>query len=47
MSFASDLRAEAAVAPIPVAAWMARCNAQYYATRDPFGARGDFVTAPK
>ena len=26
---------------------MAACNAQYYATRDPLGARGDFITAPE
>ena len=26
---------------------MAACNAHYYATRDPFGAAGDFVTAPE
>ncbi|WP_419827942.1 class I SAM-dependent methyltransferase [Sphingomonas sp.] len=26
---------------------MARCNAQYYATRDPLGAAGDFTTAPE
>lgn len=34
-------------APMPVAAWMARCNAHYYATRDPLGAAGDFTTAPE
>jgi NADH dehydrogenase [ubiquinone] 1 alpha subcomplex assembly factor 7 len=28
-------------------AWMAACNAAYYAGRDPFGAGGDFVTAPE
>ena len=32
---------------MPVAAWMARCNAHYYATRDPFGVDGDFTTAPE
>lgn len=26
---------------------MAACNAYYYATRDPLGARGDFTTAPE
>ncbi|MBC7506113.1 MAG: SAM-dependent methyltransferase [Sandarakinorhabdus sp.] len=26
---------------------MAACNAAYYAARDPFGAAGDFVTAPE
>lgn len=34
-------------APLTVAAWMARCNAHYYATRDPLGAAGDFTTAPE
>ena len=33
--------------PISVAAYMAEANAHYYATRDPFGAAGDFVTAPE
>jgi SAM-dependent MidA family methyltransferase len=33
--------------PIPVSVWMAECNARYYATRDPFGAAGDFTTAPE
>jgi len=33
--------------PIPVADYMALANAHYYATRDPFGAGGDFVTAPE
>lgn len=33
--------------PIPVAAYMRDCNAHYYATRDPFGADGDFTTAPE
>jgi SAM-dependent MidA family methyltransferase len=28
-------------------AWMAACNAAYYAARDPFGTTGDFVTAPE
>ena len=41
----------AARGPIPVAAYMAMCLADpqhgYYMTRDPFGARGDFVTAPE
>lgn len=34
-------------APLTVATWMARCNAHYYATRDPLGAAGDFTTAPE
>jgi NADH dehydrogenase [ubiquinone] 1 alpha subcomplex assembly factor 7 len=33
--------------PISVAAYMEACNAYYYATRDPLGARGDFTTAPE
>ena len=33
--------------PISVAAWMAEANAHYYATRDPLGASGDFITAPE
>lgn len=37
----------ATAGPIPVAAWMAECNAHYYATRDPLGAAGDFTTAPE
>jgi NADH dehydrogenase [ubiquinone] 1 alpha subcomplex assembly factor 7 len=33
--------------PITVEAFMEACNAYYYATRDPFGAAGDFTTAPE
>ena len=37
--------------PIPVAEYMALCLGHprygYYVTRDPFGARGDFITAPE
>jgi len=33
--------------PITVEAYMEACNAYYYATRDPFGPAGDFVTAPE
>ncbi|HEX8448973.1 MAG TPA: SAM-dependent methyltransferase [Allosphingosinicella sp.] len=33
--------------PIPVSDYMALANAHYYATRDPLGALGDFVTAPE
>lgn len=33
--------------PIPIAQYMAAANAHYYATRDPLGAGGDFVTAPE
>jgi NADH dehydrogenase [ubiquinone] 1 alpha subcomplex assembly factor 7 len=33
--------------PMTVEAYMEACNSYYYATRDPLGARGDFVTAPE
>ncbi len=33
--------------PMPLDAFMEACNAYYYATRDPFGAAGDFTTAPE
>jgi SAM-dependent MidA family methyltransferase len=33
--------------PISVADYMAAANAHYYATRDPLGQAGDFVTAPE
>jgi NADH dehydrogenase [ubiquinone] 1 alpha subcomplex assembly factor 7 len=33
--------------PITVEAYMEACNSYYYATRDPFGADGDFTTAPE
>ena len=33
--------------PMPLSQFMAAANAHYYATRDPFGAGGDFVTAPE
>jgi NADH dehydrogenase [ubiquinone] 1 alpha subcomplex assembly factor 7 len=45
---ARDLAARiAADGPMRLDAWMAACNAAYYAARDPFGAAGDFVTAPE
>jgi SAM-dependent MidA family methyltransferase len=33
--------------PMPMSRYMALCADHYYATRDPFGARGDFITAPE
>ncbi len=36
-----------ATGPISVADFMAAANAHYYATRDPLGKAGDFVTAPE
>ncbi len=33
--------------PITIAEYMERCVSHYYATRDPFGAGGDFTTAPE
>jgi len=48
----AEIRARiVAQGPIPVADYMALCLAHprhgYYMTRDPFGARGDFTTAPE
>ena len=37
----------ATTGPITVGDFMAAANAHYYATRDPFGGTGDFVTAPE
>ena len=41
----------AAAGPMPIAEYMALCMTDpehgYYSTRDPFGARGDFITAPE
>ncbi len=41
----------AAAGPMPVAEYMTLCLCDsehgYYTTRDPFGARGDFITAPE
>jgi NADH dehydrogenase [ubiquinone] 1 alpha subcomplex assembly factor 7 len=37
----------AAEGPICVSRYMAEANAHYYASRDPLGAAGDFVTAPE
>jgi NADH dehydrogenase [ubiquinone] 1 alpha subcomplex assembly factor 7 len=36
-----------AAGPISVSTFMAEANAHYYAARDPFGAAGDFTTAPE
>ena len=33
--------------PLSVAKFMAAANNHYYATRDPFGVQGDFITAPE
>ena len=44
---ASFRRLIAAYGPISVARFMGESNAHYYATRDPLGAAGDFVTAPE
>ena len=37
----------AATGPISLAQFMGEANARYYASRDPLGAAGDFVTAPE
>lgn len=36
-----------ATGPISLMHYMAECNTRYYARSDPFGAAGDFVTAPE
>jgi len=47
-SFADQLRDQlTTTGPITVADYMAAANAHYYATRDPLGPAGDFVTAPE
>ena len=48
MSLADALRERiAADGPISVADYMAAANVAYYASRDPLGAAGDFITAPE
>ena len=48
MSFETELKARiAAAGPIGVDEYMAGANTHYYATRDPLGVSGDFVTAPE
>jgi NADH dehydrogenase [ubiquinone] 1 alpha subcomplex assembly factor 7 len=37
----------AATGPISLAHYMGEANARYYASRDPFGGAGDFITAPE
>ena len=36
-----------ATGPMAVDRYMELCNTHYYATRDPFGVNGDFITAPE
>jgi NADH dehydrogenase [ubiquinone] 1 alpha subcomplex assembly factor 7 len=40
----ADIRADG---PMKLSDYMRRCNAHYYASRIPFGAAGDFITAPE
>jgi len=40
-------RAITMAGPIPLSQYIAAANAEYYATRDPLGAGGDFTTAPE
>jgi SAM-dependent MidA family methyltransferase len=52
MASLPDITAEiaaliAAEGPISIERFMGLANAHYYATRDPFGAGGDFITAPE
>ncbi len=44
---AQIMRTIQATGPIPVAHYMAESNAHYYASRDPLGVAGDFITAPE
>ena len=44
---ASFRRLIRAAGPMPVARFMGESNARYYASRDPLGEAGDFVTAPE
>jgi len=37
----------ATMGPIPISQFMAEANAAYYASRDPLGTAGDFITAPE
>jgi SAM-dependent MidA family methyltransferase len=47
-AFAGGLAAEIARdGPMRFDRFMARCVSRYYATRDPFGEGGDFITAPE
>ncbi len=41
------IRAIKIAGPISIAQYMAESNAHYYASRDPLGADGDFITAPE
>jgi SAM-dependent MidA family methyltransferase len=46
--FATRLRETIALeGPISVERYMTLCNRHYYGSRDPFGAKGDFTTAPE
>jgi NADH dehydrogenase [ubiquinone] 1 alpha subcomplex assembly factor 7 len=48
MSLKADIIAQIkAHGPMLLSEYIARCNAHYYATRIPFGAQGDFITAPE
>src|SRR5438128_6824808 len=48
MSVADRLRHQIEISgPVSVAHYMAEANAHYYATRDPLGAAGDFITSPE
>jgi NADH dehydrogenase [ubiquinone] 1 alpha subcomplex assembly factor 7 len=47
MSLKDDIIADIkAYGPMPLSAYMRRCNTHYYSTRVPFGKDGDFITAP-
>ncbi len=44
---ASFARLIASTGPMSIAQFMGEANAHYYASRDPLGADGDFITAPE
>ena len=44
---ATFARLIASTGPISIQHYMAEANARYYASRDPFGSGGDFITAPE
>lgn len=46
-ALAAHLAERAAKQPLSVAEFMEAANAAYYSARDPFGAQGDFITAPE
>lgn len=46
-SLSEELKDRCAREPVSLSVFMGEAVSQYYATRDPFGASGDFTTAPE